>query len=140
MRNRGGWPAFAEWALAMALLSFAVIGAASIGVLVLPFALLALALAARRNRAWPEAPMGGLTGVGSICLLVAYINRAYSPCPTGPTRVRVVSGGHFSCGGFDPMPWLMVGLLLAAVGCVGYLVLRRTRAAAGPNVIAQIPE
>jgi hypothetical protein len=130
MRDRGGWQAFAEWALALALLSFAVIGAASIGMLLLPFALLALALAARRNRAWPEALTGGLTGVGSICLFVAYINRAYSPCPTGPNRIRVVNGDHFSCGGFDPRPWLTVGLLLTAAGCVGYLVSRRTRVAA----------
>ena len=130
MRDRGGWQAFAEWALALALLSLAVIGAASIGVLLLPFALLALALAARRNRAWPEALTGGLTGVGSICLFVAYINRAYSPCPTGPNRIRVVNGDHFSCGGFDPRPWLTVGLLLTAAGCVGYLVSRRTRVAA----------
>ena len=130
MKDRGGWLAFAEWALALALLSLAIIGAASIGVLLLPFALLALALAARRNRAWPEAPTGGLTGVGSICLFVAYINRVYSPCPTGHNRVRIVNGDHYSCGGFDPMPWLTVGLLLTAAGCVGYLVSKRTRAAA----------
>lgn len=132
MRNRRGWQSFAEWALALALFSFAVIGAASIGMLVLPFALLALVLVARRNRAWPEAPTGGLTGVGSICLLVAYKSRAYSPCPTGTIRVQVAKGEHehFSCGGFDPMPWLTVGLLLTAAGFVGYLVSRRTRLAA----------
>jgi len=131
MKDRGGWLAFAEWALALALLSLAVIGAASIGVFLLPFALLALALAARRNRAWPEAPTGGMTGVGSICLFVAYTHRAYTPCPTGPIRIRAETGYHgpFSCGGFDPTPWLAVGLLLTAAGCVGYLISRRTRVA-----------
>ena len=132
MRHRGGWQAFAEWALALAFLAFAVIGAASIGLLLLPFALLALALAARRNRAWPEA-LGGLTGIGSICLYVAYISRAYSPCPAGPTRIQVFAGDHverYSCGGFEPMPWLTAGILLTAAGCVGYLVSRRRRLAA----------
>lgn len=131
MGNRGGWQAFAEWALALALLSLAVIGAASIGMFLLPFALLALALAARRNRAWPETLMGGLTGVGSICLWVAYNSRAYSPCPSGPIRIQVFEGdpGRFSCGGPDPMPWLTVGLLLTAAGFVGYVVSLRTRPA-----------
>lgn len=130
MRIQGGWRAFAEWALAVALLSFAVLAAASIGMLLLPFALLALALAARRNRAWPEARLGGLTGIGSVCLYMAYISRAYSPCPAQPTRIRVFEGDHvnrYSCGGFEPMPWLAAGLLLTAAGCVGYLISRRTR-------------
>ena len=132
MRNGSGWQAFAEWALAGALLVFAAIGAASIGMFVFPFAVLALVLAARRNRAWPEAPAGSPTGVGSICLFVAYVSRAYSPCPEGITRFQVAPGesGSFSCGGLKPMPWLIAGLLLTAAGLVGFLVRRRTRLAA----------
>jgi hypothetical protein len=132
MRNGSGWQSFAEWALAGALLSFAAIGAASIGMFVFPLAVLALVLAVRRNSAWPEAPAGALTGVGSVCLFVAYVNRAYSPCPEMPIRFRAEIGYHgpFSCGGFKPMPWLIAGLLLIAAGLVGFLVRRRTRLAA----------
>jgi hypothetical protein len=132
MANRVGWQAFAEWALALALLCVAVIGAASIGIFILPFALLAIALAARRNRAWPEGATGGLTGVGTSCLYVAYVQRAYFPCSEMPIRFRVYPGesGSFSCGGLHPVPFLTVGLLLVVAGVVGYLVLRRRPLAA----------
>jgi hypothetical protein len=126
MRNRSGWQSFAEWAVALALLSFALIGAATIGMFVFPFAVVALFVAERRNRPWPESLTGGLVGIGSVLLLVAYINRGYSPCPPGRVRMRLGPGEHFSCGGFDPMPWLAIGTLLASAGFVGYLVLRRT--------------
>ena len=127
MGNRVGWRAFAEWALALALLSFAVIALASIGMFIFPFALLAIALAARRNRAWPEGATGALTGVGAICLYVALVQRAYSPCSEMPVRIRVYPGesGSFSCGGLEPLPFLAVGLVFVVAGVVGYLVLRR---------------
>ena len=132
MGKRVGWWAFAEWALALALLGFALIALASIGMFIFPFALLAIALAARRNRAWPEGAMGGPTGVGIICLYVAFVQRGYSPCPEMPIRIRVYPGerGSFSCGGLQPLPFLTVGLLLVLAGVVGYLVLRRRRLAA----------
>jgi hypothetical protein len=122
MRNRSGWNSFAEWALALALLSFALIGAASIGRFVFPFAIVALVLAERRNRPWPEPLMGGLVGIGAVLLFVAYRNRNYAPCPPGRFPMRLAHGEHFSCGGFDPMPWLAIGALLTAAGFVGYFV------------------
>jgi hypothetical protein len=134
MGNRIGWRAFAEWALALALLGFAVIGLASIGMFIFPFALLAIALAARRNRAWPEAATGAPTGAGIICLYVAFVQRGYSPCPEMPIRIQIHPGGSgrgsFSCGGLQPLPFLTVGLLLVVAGVVGYLVLKRRRLAA----------
>jgi hypothetical protein len=41
--------------------------------------------------------------------------------------MRLAHGEHFSCGGFDPMPWLAIGALLTAAGFVGYLVSKRPR-------------
>jgi hypothetical protein len=128
MRGRVGWPALGEWAIAFGLLALAGIGAMSIGIFVFPFAIVALVFAARRDRGWPEAPTGGLVGFGSICLFVAYRNRAYSPCPPGP--MRLAHGQHFSCGGFDPVPWLTIGVLLTVAGIGGYIALRRTHLAA----------
>ncbi|MDP9200894.1 MAG: hypothetical protein M3P26_03025 [Gemmatimonadota bacterium] len=125
MRDRSGWQSLAEWAVACGLMTLAVIGAMTIGIFVLPVAIAAVVLVARRNRAWPEAPMGALVGAGSIFLFVAYRNRSYSPCPPGP--MRLAQGEHFSCGGFDPIPWLTIGLALTASGFAGYLVYRRTR-------------
>jgi hypothetical protein len=123
MRSGRGWEPLGEWAVAFGLLALALIGAATIGVFIFPFAILALIVAARRNRSLPEALMGGLVGVGSIFLFVAYRNRSYLPCPQGP--MRLAHGQHFSCGGFDPMPWLTIGLGLIASGFAGYLVSRR---------------
>ncbi|HEY3115026.1 MAG TPA: hypothetical protein VGJ62_15200 [Gemmatimonadaceae bacterium] len=130
MKHRTGWQSLVEWAVGLGLLALAVVGALSIGVFVMPFALAALLFAALRNRAWPEAVLGGLLGVGSVFLFVAYRNRLYSPCPPGP--MRLAHGQHFSCGGFDPMPWLTIGLVLIVGGVSGYLLSRgkRTTAAA----------
>jgi hypothetical protein len=123
MRDRSGWQSLAEWGLALGLVALAIVGAMSIGMFVLPIAIVAVVFAARRNRVWPEGPMGALVGVGTICLFVAYRNRSYSPCPPGP--MLLAHGEHFSCGGFDPMPWLTIGVLLTAAGLVGYFLSRR---------------
>jgi uncharacterized membrane protein len=128
MRHRSGWQSLAEWAVAFGLVALTVLGAMTIGIFVLPVAIAAAVLAARRNRAWPEAPMGGLIGVGSVFLFVAYRNRSYAPCPPGP--MRLAHGEHFSCGGFNPIPWLTIGLILAASGFAGYLFSRRPHLAA----------
>jgi len=130
MGNRVGWRAFAEWALGVALFFFAVLGAASIGVFILPFALLSLLIIARRNREWPEA-MGGLTGIGSVCLLLSVGHWNDSPCPTGIVLYSELEryGGRFSCGGSGPMPWLAIGLLLTVTGIVMYWISRRKTSA-----------
>ena len=127
MNRRMGWRALIEWAVGFALVSLVMIGAMTIGMFILPFAAIALGFAGARDRAWPEAPTGALVGVGAACLLIAYINRDYSPCPTGP--MRLAHGEYFSCGGLDPHPWLNVGLLLIASGIIGYVVARRARLA-----------
>ena len=131
--NRTGWGSLLEWAFAFALLALTVIGAASIGIFVAPFAIVATIFAVRRNRDWPEAPLGGLVGVAAVCLFIAYRNRReYPPCPPPGTRIRVARGEHFAChgGGLDPLPWLLIGLSLAGAGLVGYLLFRRHRGAA----------
>ena len=125
MSRRSGWQALAEWAIAFALISLVVIAAMSIGMFILPFAAVALGFAGTRNRAWPEAAMGALVGVGTACLFVAYRNRSYAPCPQGP--MRLAWGQHFSCGGLDPTPWLVVGAVTIGAGIIGYLAARHTR-------------
>ena len=125
MRGRTGWPSVIEWTLALSLAAFAVVSVMSIGMFVLPFAVAAAAIVARRNRTWPESVFGGLLGAAAVCLLVAYLNRAYSPCPAGPMWLG--PGEHVRCGGLNPLPWLTVGALLTAVGLVGYAAFRRHR-------------
>ncbi len=130
--KRTGWGALFEWALALGLVALTLIAAASVGLWVAPFALAALAVAHRRNRAWPEAALGGAVGVGSVCLLVAYRNRTYSPGPPSGSSTPLIAGPHFRCGGFDPAPWLAMGLVLGATGLAAYLLFRRTHRDAAP--------
>ena len=124
--NRTGWRSLLEWACALGLLTLTLIGGASIGMFVAPFAIAAMAVAVRRNRDWPEAALGGLVGVGAVCLFVAYRNRDYFPCRPVGTPGRLGPGEHFACGGLNPVPWLAIGFLLAGIGLAGYLVFRRT--------------
>jgi hypothetical protein len=44
--------------------------------------------------------------------------------------MRLSFGEHFTCGGFDPTPWLAIGLLMTGTGLVSYRAFRRIRGAA----------
>jgi hypothetical protein len=99
------WPWFGAWALVGALCSLAVVTAASIGLAVLPLALLVFWL----------LPRGGLSGVERLAAMTA---GAGAPC-------FLVAG--LSAGGEAPdaRPWLAAGLLLKAIGIAAYLFARR---------------
>jgi len=94
------------WALAGGLITLSFVGAASIGLLVLPFAALATAFVARSTRRRAEA-LGLLVGAASICFLVAGLQ---------------LGGGN---GGLDPRPWLVAGVLLTAIGTTAYALVTR---------------
>jgi hypothetical protein len=101
-----GCERFWLWALAGALFSFSFVAALSIGIFVLPFALVALYFATRNGVGRGE-PLGALAGVGATCLLIAALNLG--------------SDG----GSLDARPWLAAGLLFAAVGMAGYALVSR---------------
>ncbi len=82
-----GWAA-AGWLLALSLVSF-------VGVLTGPVAVVVIALIAWKGRPWPE-PLGLLTGIGGLCLLVA------------------------SLGNVEPLPWIAAGAALVLAGIAGY--------------------
>jgi apolipoprotein N-acyltransferase len=94
------------WAVAGALITLSFVGAASIGLLVLPFAALATAFVARSTQQRAEA-LGLLVGAASICFLVAGLQ---------------LGGGN---DGLDPRPWLVAGVLLAAIGTAAYALVTR---------------
>lgn len=121
-----GWGGFAAWAAIGALLTLSLLGAASIGLFVFPLTLLGLWLVGTTVHPWPEMA-GVLEGVAAMSLFVGIANLGATPCPaTGSGTVRrgggVPSGS--SCGGFEPLPWLLVGLALAVIGLVTYLAAR----------------
>lgn len=123
IRAADGWGAFAAWAFVGALFSLSLLGAASVGLFVFPFALLALLVVGRTVRVWPEIA-GVLEGAAALILFVAITNLNSTPCPTsGSGGIYVggrTDGASFSCGGLDPAPWLLVGLVVAGAGFVLY--------------------
>lgn len=124
-----GWAAFAAWAFVGALLSFSVLAAASIGLFVLPAALLALAVTSWTVRVWPEI-VGTLEGVAAPILVVGLANLGSTPCPSSGSGHVHPGGGpgtgttSFSCGGLDPSPWLLAGVGMAAAGFAAYALAR----------------
>src|SRR5947209_16823434 len=66
-----------------AALCFSFLTGFSIGLLLLPFALLLLWFVLSRSPRWPES-IGFVEGVGLVLLLIAYLNRDYQPCGAGP--------------------------------------------------------
>ncbi|HSK14654.1 MAG TPA: hypothetical protein VK915_00655 [Gaiellaceae bacterium] len=129
-RERQGWPWFLAWAFAGGSLFFAVLSGFSIGLLVLPFALAAVWLVGRACRPWPEL-LGGASGAGLVLLAVAFLNRDATPCPESGELTVQPGQTSITCGGSDPVPWLVAGGVLLAAGAAAY-ALARTRSP-GPS-------
>ena len=124
----GGWHWFTAWAAAGAAITFSFLTGLSIGLLVFPFAAaLLLVVAALAPR--PAESTGFVLGIGSVLLLVAFIQRDYRPCPTGGVSIpaHAPPGTAVSCGGVDPAPWLWAGLAAATAAIVAYALARRIR-------------
>ena len=120
---RRGWRWFGAWTLAGGLVVFAFLGALSIGIFVLPFAILAVWYV-QRVAGWGPEVVGGISGAGVVSLLVAFLNRDYRPCPDGPITIEP-GRASFECGGFAPTPWWIAGLVLTLGGIAAYALLRR---------------
>jgi hypothetical protein len=107
----------------VSVVAIGVLSLPSLGMFLLPVALAACTLATTRNRFWPESACGVLAGTGITGLLVGFLNLGYVPCPSGPMELG--PGESYSCGGFDPRPWLVAGGLLFGGGLVAYFLLSR---------------
>lgn len=112
VRKGGDWWWFAGWALVGAGAALGVLGAMTIGVVVLPVvAGAAVLLAARRGSGAGVA--GLVVGAAVPLLYVAYLNR------DGPGTVcRTTPGGSSCTDEWSPWPFLVVALVLVVVGFV----------------------
>jgi hypothetical protein len=126
-RTEGRGPAwFGAWTVTGAALTFCFLTGFSIGLLLLPLALVLLAFVVRRSPQLPEAA-GLVAGIGVTLLAVAFINRDYEPCPSHGVLRLEPGQESVSCGGFDPHPWLNSGFAITAVGAFTYLAVARVR-------------
>lgn len=111
------WGWFVSWMLVGAADALAVIGILTIGILVLPVAVIATVLLARRASSLRGLP-GVAAGLGLPPLYVAWLNHA------GPGQVCVaVSGGESCTQEMSPWPWVAVGVALI-VGGIVVLIMR----------------
>jgi hypothetical protein len=125
VRGRGPlW--FGAWLAVGAALTLSFLTGFSIGLFVLPFALALLVVVVRRSPHLPEAA-GFVSGVGVVLLLVAFLNRDYEPCPANGILRLQPGEQSASCGGFDPHPWLYLGIAVTAAGAVAYLAASKVR-------------
>ena len=101
---RAGWLAFISWMIAGFLSAFGTISFA-IGLLVLPFALLAV-VGASRLSVWP-AGLGFIGGAGLIGVLVSALNFGEQSSP-------------------DYYSWLVAGSVIAAASVAAFVAARST--------------
>lgn len=121
-----GWRWFAAWFCAGGLLFFAVLSGFSIGLFLMPFAVVGCIVLARATGLGPPI-LGVVSGTGLVCLGIALANRSYDPCPPSG-RVTIQPGEKSAtCGGLDPLPWLSAGVVLLAAGVVVHALADRSR-------------
>lgn len=86
----------------------------SVGLFVLPVAVAVLWGVALRAPLWPES-LGVLAGIAVLCLTVGVLNTPGIAC-----SAIEASRQRASCGGLDPAPWLLAGVVLAVVSVAAY--------------------
>ena len=116
------WAWFLAGIGAGAGLAVSLLGALTIGIFVLPFAVALPVVLALRH---PEGLIGAISGLGLPLLYVAYLNR------DGPGTVCTSVAGGTSCADeWSPLPWAVAGLVLIAVGIVVFALVVKPRARA----------
>lgn len=125
--RRRRWAAFTVWAPIGVGYAFAMIGIASLGLLVLPVAIAATVVLARRVL-FRDGLAGLVAGLGVPPLYVAYLNRA------GPGNVCTAIPGGYSCNQeLSPWPWVGVGVSLIAAGVLWGIVRTGHTGSAEPS-------
>jgi hypothetical protein len=122
--NKESLSRYGLWLLAGASTCFAVLGAMSIGVLILPIAILLVVLAARRRPRWP-AVLGLVPGLALPALVVSFLHwrRCRAPQPNvqftdGGLVIRY--GGCLETLGNPALLLILIGVALAGIIAYGF--------------------
>jgi hypothetical protein len=109
------WGWFGAWLLVGAAYAVGLVGILTIGIFVLPVAIIGTVLLARQPASLRGAP-GLVAGLGLSPLYVAFLNRGYGgpACQTNQCTQAL-----------DPWPWLAAGLVLVVAGVVVFVVRSR---------------
>ncbi len=111
---------FLAWPVVGAALSFSVLALMTIGIFILPFALLGLFILLK----WGgdrRSSVGLISGLGLPLLYVAFLNR------DGPGTIcsPYGNGGQQCMDEWSPWPWFLIGAALVATGIALFVRLRR---------------
>ena len=111
---------FLAWPVVGAALSFSVLALMTIGIFILPFALLGLFILLK----WGgdrRSSVGLISGIGLPLLYVAFLNR------DGPGTIcsPYGNGGQQCMDEWSPWPWFLIGAALVATGIALFERLRR---------------
>jgi hypothetical protein len=111
---------FAVWLVVGAAYAVSLLGAASIGLFVLPLPVFVTILLVRQRSARGGAP-GVVSGLGVPLFYVVYLNRS------GPgTMCTPATDGGMSCvDQSSPWPWLAVAAILFLLGFAVFIVRQR---------------
>jgi hypothetical protein len=121
-RPNRSWRWFAAWMAPGVCLA---LGVTALGVFALPVGVVLILVLSRRG-ATVDA-LGALAGLGAIVAWLGSLNLNYQACSSHATRVTLTPGGaqsiSYSCGGINGMPWLIIGIGIAAVAICLYILM-----------------
>ncbi|MDQ3095156.1 MAG: hypothetical protein M3Q82_04230 [Actinomycetota bacterium] len=118
-RGPSSWKSFGAWFVVGAAASLGALTVLSIGVVLLPIALIAIMLLAARPMTRRGVP-GMVSGAGSPLLYVGYLNRR------GPGTICSEIGSGVQCNDYrSPWLWFGLGAALVALGVARFIIVRR---------------
>lgn len=120
---------FAAWTAAGALSCVTIIAILSLGIFILPFAVLALCYAIWRFGVGSSA-LGSMFGAGLTLAGVGLANLGTRSCSGAPAVAMPGQHAPGACGGPDGAAWLTVGLIIAVAALATTIWVARRRGSA----------
>jgi hypothetical protein len=124
MPSASGWGWFGAWTVVGALVTFSFLTGFSIGLFVLPVAVLAVWVVGSRSPS-RSAAFGLISGAGFMCLVVWLLHRGDVPCPEDGSLSGVPGQESVGCGGMDAQPWLVAAIVLVLAGVLAFAAAHR---------------